>query len=58
MIEKELSQTIDRNKKGLCATKLGMDQISLIQSEVFEQLIILLGDASEDMGIEMPLIHK
>ena len=49
MVRKEVSQTIDKYKKGTYATKLRTRQNALIQSEVFEQTIILLGDTSEDL---------
>ena len=52
-VQKEISQTIDKYDKESVSTQSIMGQIAPIQSKVFERAIKLMGNAFEDMDIEI-----
>ena len=51
-VENAKTQTIENYNKKSYATQSKIDQIALVQSKVFEQLINLMGDTIEDTDIE------
>ena len=52
-VQNKLTQTIEKYNKESFSTKSKIGQNALIQSEVFEQAINIIGDTMEDMDTEM-----